>query len=285
MTLKIYITGITIDSNIITINYKKEHYFEPNTKRGICLSHKYDNDNAFIEPFKSGNIKWFYNYGLDIMGNLDSKFEDIEFVPKIWGAGHILDSYSNNTKSKAIMSFNEPFQKNQANMTISQIKSRWDEVINMAKGMRLGLVSLTGGVNKYKSQINELKSAIPFDTIDFIELHHYSCNSNELNTTINEIYKQTKKPIWITEFACADYSNNNNPYKNPTAQLNYMKSVLPMLEANPYVEKYSWFTTEPAKAFIEEQANIELLEEVEINKKYILVKGIGEYYDNYIYPT
>ena len=77
MTLKTYITGISIDSNIISINYKREHYFEPNTKRGIGLSYYYPDDNLFIEPFKSGNIKWFYNYGLYIKGNLDDKFKHL----------------------------------------------------------------------------------------------------------------------------------------------------------------------------------------------------------------
>ena len=53
---------------------------------------------------------------------------------------------------------------------------------------------------------------------------------------VGHMYRDFKRPVWVNEFACP-------PFKNCTApnQLKFMKAVLPLLEASPYVYRYAWF--------------------------------------------
>lgn len=46
------------------------------------------------------------------------------------------------------------------------------------------------------------------------------------------------KPLWLTEFACADSTER----KNMSGQMQYMAEAVPQLEADPTVARYAWFS-------------------------------------------
>jgi len=57
---------------------------------------------------------------------------------------------------------------------------------------------------------------------------------------VHELYKT---PIWITEFAVADWKAKSvveNQYK-PYEVLKFMEQVLPQLKKLDFVERYAWF--------------------------------------------
>lgn len=286
MTPIISITGLTINSSNIIINYTNEHNFKPNTKRGLVIGPSYSSDEHLILPFNKGNIKWFYNYKLDIKGNKNQI--DIEFVPKIWGTKIYNDAldplWDNPNNYKSIMSFNEPYYKAQSNLTTDEIVSRWSNVQQIAKGMRLGLVSLTGNSTQIINQINTLKEkGLPMESIDFIELHIMIHNAQNLDNIITNIYKAFKKPIWLTEFNCHHYDKNHTPkyyFCKGNAQYNFLKAALPLLEKNPYVERYAWFTTEPVTT--NESNKPDTLLKHKSEDLYELTR-LGKFYNEYVY--
>ena len=56
-----------------------------------------------------------------------------------------------------------------------------------------------------------------------------------------------KKPIWITEFAPADWkAGPGKPNRFSEEQIeHFMREVLPALNKLPYVERYAWFSSSP----------------------------------------
>ena len=58
-----------------------------------------------------------------------------------------------------------------------------------------------------------------------------------------------------------------------------MKSILPYLEATPYIEKYAWFTTEPYHITSNNKADPLL----KSSKGGYKLTERGEYYKNYVY--
>ena len=60
---------------------------------------------------------------------------------------------------------------------------------------------------------------------------------------LDAVYKHYGKPIWITEFAVADWSARQagtNRYSEEQVMA-FMKAVIPELEKRSYVERYAWF--------------------------------------------
>ena len=51
------------------------------------------------------------------------------------------------------------------------------------------------------------------------------------------MYNAFQKPIWITEFGCHWWPQQSN-----ADTLAYLREVLPMLESNPAVQRYFYFT-------------------------------------------
>jgi len=61
---------------------------------------------------------------------------------------------------------------------------------------------------------------------------------------VDDLYHEYKKPIWITEFAMADWKSKGKPGSNRYSDadvLNFMRAVLPELEKRDYVECDAWF--------------------------------------------
>jgi hypothetical protein len=56
------------------------------------------------------------------------------------------------------------------------------------------------------------------------------------------VYDQYKKPIWITEFAVADWSATTQSKYSESQVIDFMEDILPALDDLPYVERYCWKT-------------------------------------------
>merc|ERR1719445_1392845 len=84
------------------------------------------------------------------------------------------------------------------------------------------------------------------DMIEHIAFHNYYGSIERLNSTIYgmvERYKKTdgtKRPLWLTEIGLGYW----NPPDGPpySEKIDYMKKLLPFLDANPHIYRYAWFT-------------------------------------------
>jgi len=91
---------------------------------------------------------------------------------------------------------------------------------------------------------------------------------------VNRIQKVSKlfnRPVWLTEFAVADWSaksREQNRYK-PEQILEFMKKIFPRLENLDCLERHAWFTAHADSAALGSSALLDL------NGK---LTPLGEYY-------
>jgi hypothetical protein len=192
------------------------------------------------------NPHWHYSWGSSLS---PYEPENVDFVPMIWGYGGIdeekvseLQALKDEGRIRYLLGFNEPDGADQANMTVQQAVEKWPllEAVGLPLGSP-GCVNPTGDwMKEFMQQAtdNNLR-------VDFVCVHWYGgTNAAGFMNKLQEIYELYDKPIWITEFAPADWTATT-PEENrhsPAAVLNFMQSVLPQLEDRSYIERYSWFS-------------------------------------------
>lgn len=182
-----------------------------------------------------------YNWNIDPLENLPA---EVEYIPMIYHAspdvGQAVARAAANCYS-TLLGFNEPDAKTQGNTTVEKALEAWPKL--EAAGLRLGspacvhpdndwMVAFVKGVEKRGLRV------------DFICMHSYGGPGAEsLVKRIEKVYALFKRPIWITEFAVADWDAKTpagNRYK-PEKVANFVANLLPRLEAMDVVERYSWF--------------------------------------------
>lgn len=200
------------------------------------------------------NLKafWYYTWGTLIPVPTP---QNCDFVPMFWGTGNMTASNISATQQakaqgsiKYILGFNEPDRTDQANMTVSQALSYWPQLESL--GLPLGSPAASWPTVQWFSDF--MDSAIAEKRrIDFICVHMYvGTDDNSFVQTLQTIYNKYHLPIWITEFATADW-NATTPSANqytPADALGFMKRLLPKLDSLPYVQRYSWFSGSPIDA-------------------------------------
>ena len=112
-----------------------------------------------VDP-ASMNIGWYYNWGyrsFKDMGFKNKKFDNVEFVPMIWGDNpkSIEDrcTYANKKEYKYLLSYNEPDLTWESNQTPTAMINRWRETISYKGSLRLvhlqlkhsRLIQISGG--------------------------------------------------------------------------------------------------------------------------------------------
>jgi hypothetical protein len=75
--------------------------------------------------------------------------------------------------------------------------------------------------------------------VDYVAVHWYNCTGDDLIWYIDQ-FKAFGKPIWLTEFACA-YGGDTSV----AGQEAYMREAIPILEQDPQVGRYAWFSGDP----------------------------------------
>jgi len=214
-------------------------------KKGACLA-----DLKSADRINALNVSWYYTWK-----PYPIKGTSANFVPMLWGGKQkrlkkelkVLRSMG---KVPVLLVFNEPDKKDQANMTVEQVVKLWPEIKQLAD--KISSPAVAGGTNQWFKKFYNIakKKHLKFD---FIAVHLYtSPNPKKFLKKIDYIYKKYHLPIWITEFAVADWKSSKrncklkkkykckNKYSEKEV-LEFMKAVLPELEKRPYVEKYAWF--------------------------------------------
>lgn len=82
--------------------------------------------------------------------------------------------------------------------------------------------------------------------VDFICVHWYDgANAQTLVDYLNSVHELYNRPIWITEFAPADWNDSSVQTSNITKEkaANFMKEILPELDKLDFVHRYAWFSS------------------------------------------
>jgi hypothetical protein len=147
--------------------------------------------------------------------------------------------------AKYLLTFNEPNFNAQSNLTPQQAAALWPKIQAFADAHALAIVSPAlnycgGGCNETNpfTWLDAFFAACTGCRVDYVAAHWYACTKSALQGYLGEYETKYDKPLWLTEFSCLDGSiaaTDANEEK-------YMSDALTLLESDPKVFRYSWFT-------------------------------------------
>lgn len=213
-------------------------------KKGFCYSRR-ETDSG--DKVNSVDANWFYNWNTQRTEGVDNK---IPFIPMVWGKGSLnfkerIQTLENLPESyeKVLLGFNEPDHKSQSNMSVDKAIELWPRLENF--GIKLGSPATAKNPLNKDSWLEQFMTRIQLENlrVDFICIHWYAPpNPDSLLRLVDGVWEKWGKPIWITEFAVADWKTKTmTKYTHEQVQ-NFMKTVIPELEKRDYVERYTWKT-------------------------------------------
>ncbi|WP_372846697.1 glycoside hydrolase family protein [Pontiella sp.] len=213
-------------------------------KKGFCLVPK--NDGEWAAKLKKLNAKWYYTWGAKEPNGSPATAEFVPMMWGKWGCNAELMAQIRAAGHKTLLGFNEPDQKKQANISVEKAIELWP--LLMGTGARLGSPAGVHPDGEWMIAFMDEAQRRNY-RVDFITMHSYmGANARHFLSKVEKIHKRYKKPIWITEFAVADWTaNEGQPNKHSAnAVMKFMEDALPKLEKMDYVERYSWFSAAPS---------------------------------------
>lgn len=207
---------------------------------------------------------WMYSWGNVVRDEIP---ENVEFVPMFWGAGSVnqdnidrIKQLADAGKVKFVLGFNEPDGASQANMTVDEAIALWPrlEEIGVPLVSPATVSPNNDWMKEFMKRADELKLRV-----DYVAVHHYG-GTNVLSfiNKLKETYQAYNRPIWVTEFAVADWNAtapDNNKYSEAAVK-DFMKEALTALDDIDWVYRYAWFDGKNAplytSALFDADANI-----------------------------
>jgi hypothetical protein len=196
---------------------------------------------------------WYYNW----TPHADAGRIAAEFVPMVWSGRDVTEqnlAALRARKPTALLGFNEPDGKEQANMTVEDALDLWPKL--EATGIRLGSpapASVSGAddwLGRFMAGAKERGLRV-----DFVCLHWYGDITapdavERLRAFLEREWKRFGRPLWLTEFSGSTgyWIQAENPPVTPKKNAEFLSKALPMLESLPYLERFAWFEliyTEP----------------------------------------
>lgn len=188
------------------------------------------------------NVHWLYNWNISRNSPLDWEYVPIR-QNRWWPP---LNQDWKARGSTHLLGYNEPDRPDQANMSVADAISSWNDLLGT--GLRVGAPAVSdGGLNWLYSFIDQADSAGL--RVDFVPVHYYRCygNPSDANGTaqqfynfLKEIYDRVKRPLWVTEW---NNGANWTSCADPTfaQQQAAVKAMIDMLDNTPFVERYAIF--------------------------------------------
>lgn len=220
-------------------------------KRGIGIWNW--NKDGVLNAMNNGKFDWYYTWkphedGID-------KFTDIEFIPMIWGKTDVTIENIDIVKSKQshyVLTFNEPDNLSQANMSVEEAIQLWPMIEQTNKiigspavAYENSLLNDEGWLHRFMEQIEHHQYRL-----DFLCIHRYTETwetieeaLTDLRNYLTKIYEKYKKPIWLTEFSLIKWNSyTTGDFPSDEMQCLYATKVQEMLNDMPFVERYAWFS-------------------------------------------
>lgn len=225
---------------------------DTSAKRGNAFSTN-TTDGTWTANIARLKSNWFYTWGTTIP--IESITGNSEFVPMFWGSGNVsAENIAAVKELKAagkvhyILGFNEPDMPDQANMSVHTALALWPQLESI--GLPLGSPATSWPTRQWIYDFLDSAKA-QHKRVDFICVHMYvGLDDAGFIQVLQDLNNRYHLPIWITEFATADFSatsTSNNRYTSGQV-LAFMQRLIPKLEALSFVKRYSWFSGSPSWA-------------------------------------
>jgi autotransporter-associated beta strand protein len=210
------------------------------TKKGI----------AGNPPYSWLNVDWWYDWNIDQSSSRDLEYVAIKQQPNWPGLGQNWQSSGINT----VLGYNEPDNSSQDaynNLTppgsVTNAVARLPDLL--ATGLRVGSPAPANGGGWLYPFVSQADAA--GYRVDFIAIHYYwACDPSKPDVAASQMYNflldiwnNTHRPIWITEWNNGENWTDDNPYPVPTydQQQQCISAMLTMLESTPFVERYALY--------------------------------------------
>jgi Ca2+-binding RTX toxin-like protein len=187
---------------------------------------------------------WYYNWQERPLWDNDTTPESAAYIPMIWDETDMSAAGTLPTSTSTLLGFNEPDNAQQANMTVEQALTLWPQL--MSTGKRLGspatTMDQTLGSDSWLGRFMSQADSKGY-TVDFVAVHYYPTNRDisAFKAFLEAAYAQYKRPIWVTEWALADW---NNPGRfSAQEQADFAKAAIQMMDDLPFVERHAWFAS------------------------------------------
>jgi len=203
--------------------------------------------SAAANTISQSNVSWYYDWRA--INNVTNPPRGVQFIPMIWGASEANVTeliQAKNSGAGILLTFNEPDVANQSNLTPAQAISYWPRF--EAQNMKLGSPCVASDATQSNSWLAQFMSGAQAAKyrVDFICLHAYQGNfdptiaTQDLIRYVTRVHDKYGLPIWITEYALADWGGGPET-PNITAQAAFARYSAPALEMIPWVERYAWY--------------------------------------------
>ena len=216
-------------------------------KRGLA----YDLASPVDQRARIPGIGWWYNWSPTPNAGVQGTYAalGLEFVPMQWGGSVNVATLESQIPAgaKYLLGFNEPNFVQQSNLTPQQAAALWPQLEQVATDKGLKLVSpavnfcgpAADCINQDTSPFDWLDQFFAACTgcqVDYLGVHIYLQNGAGLQGVLAQYEAKYTQPIWLTEWA--DLGSG----VSDADELTLMQQALPILEADPRVFRYSWFT-------------------------------------------
>ena len=194
------------------------------------------------------SVSWWYNWTQKPDAAVAAALPQlgIEYVPMVWGGTFDAAKVEADIPSgaKYLLAFNEPNFAAQSNLTPEQAAALWPQIEKIADARNLKIVS--PALNYCGGSCNETDPFVWLQKffaacvgcrVDYIALHWYACTGDALKSYLTSYKSKFDKPLWLTEFSCLDDASIT-----VDKEATYMSAALSILESDPIVFRYAWFT-------------------------------------------
>ncbi len=202
---------------------------------------------AGAAPSQSNLVtSWYYNWGANpSTSGMPATTPSMSFFPMVWGwypktSPTLLQTLSAEHLSM-LLGFNEPDNPNQSNIPVATAIAAWPQLQGIAKE----LVS-PAPADPLGTWMETFMNAIEQQNLqcDAVAVHSYGgINSSAFLDMLDNVYTLYQRPIYVTEFAVADYNAVNGvPNQYSVQQVsNFMETVCPAMDNLSYVKGYAWY--------------------------------------------
>ncbi len=187
-------------------------------------------------------LNWAYNYDDHTGVTLPPQ---ANFVPMIhdanWEPLSDVQSRSPGWRSQTtpdyLLTYNEPDNSTQANMTTAQVIGLWPQL------QALGVPLLSPAMqNTYDSWAYSFFSSIASNNyrVDYTAVHLYvPPNASSLINNLHSAYTTWGRPVWLTEFSPVDWSNTQSWSEND--DYNFLAEFMWQAENQDWLRRYAIF--------------------------------------------
>jgi hypothetical protein len=205
-----------------------------------------DANGSALEDLGKIDFGWYYNWQPDPLWKASGVAgSSAEFVPMIWGRAQATsDIIARIAASSAdyLLGFNEPDNGRQANMSVQEAIDLWPLLMSTGKilGSPGATTGETLGEDSWLGQFMEQASAKGY-RVDFIAVHYYSDNPDvdAFESFLKAVYAEYQKPIWVTEWALVDWSDQDKFTVEQLAA--FASEAIQMMDDLAFVQRHAWF--------------------------------------------